>query len=86
VGARKTAHIMRQLIFMEEPAEAVASFDLGDLGEGTALLRLDRQLALDLFDAFGTEEKTLHANMGGHTGVPPFEGDDGNRLCARHLK
>ena len=23
---------------------------------------------------------------GGHTGVPPFEGDDGNRLLARHLK
>jgi hypothetical protein len=38
----------------------------------------------DLFDAFGTEEKTLHANMGGHTGVPQFEGDDGNRFSARH--
>ena len=46
----------------------------------------DRQLALDLFDAFGTKEKTLHANMGGHTGVPTFEGDDGNRFFARHLK
>jgi dienelactone hydrolase len=46
----------------------------------------DRQLALDLFDAFGSEEKTLHANMGGHTGVPTFEGDDGNRFFARHLK
>jgi hypothetical protein len=46
----------------------------------------DRQMALDLFDAFGTEEKTLHANMGGHTGVPQFEGDDGNRFFARHLK
>ena len=34
----------------------------------------DRQLALDLFDAFGSKEKTLHANMGGHTGVPQFEG------------
>ena len=30
----------------------------------------DRQPALDLFDAFGTKEKTLHANLGGHTGVP----------------
>jgi hypothetical protein len=39
--------------------------------------RLHRQLALDLFEAFGTEEKTLHANMGGHTGVPPFEGTTG---------
>jgi dienelactone hydrolase len=46
----------------------------------------DRQLALDLFDAFGSEEKTLHANMGGHTGVPAFEGDDGNRFFARHLR
>ncbi len=46
----------------------------------------DRQLALDLFDAFGSEEKTLHANMGGHTGVPQFEGDDANRFFARHLK
>ncbi|GAB2976704.1 dienelactone hydrolase family protein [Saccharothrix stipae] len=45
----------------------------------------DRQMALDLFDAFGSAEKTLHANMGGHTGVPRFEGDDGNRFFARHL-
>ena len=46
----------------------------------------DRQLALDLFDAFGSTEKTLHANMGGHTGVPHFEGDDAIRFFARHLK
>ncbi len=46
----------------------------------------DRQMALDLFDAFGSEEKTLHANTGGHTGVPRFEGDDGNRFFARHLR
>ncbi|MFY1594678.1 alpha/beta hydrolase [Micromonospora sp. WMMD737] len=46
----------------------------------------DRQLALDLFDAFGAKEKTLHANMGGHTGVPHFEGDAGNRFFARHLR
>ena len=45
----------------------------------------DRQRALDLFDAFATKEKTLHANMGGHTGVPQFEGDAGNRFFARHL-
>jgi dienelactone hydrolase len=45
----------------------------------------DRQLALDLFDAFGSKEKTLHANMGGHTGVPQFEGDAANRFFARHL-
>jgi dienelactone hydrolase len=45
----------------------------------------DRQMALDLFDAFGAKEKTLHANTGGHTGVPRFEGDDANRFFARHL-
>ncbi|MFB7595275.1 alpha/beta hydrolase [Streptomyces sp. NPDC056160] len=46
----------------------------------------DRQAALDLFDAFGSKEKTLHANMGGHTGVPQFEGDPAARFFARHLK
>ncbi|MGI8679408.1 MAG: alpha/beta hydrolase, partial [Jatrophihabitans sp.] len=46
----------------------------------------DRQAALDLFDAFGSNVKTLHANMGGHTGVPQFEVDDGSRFFARHLK
>jgi hypothetical protein len=45
----------------------------------------DRQLALDLFDAFGSKEKTLHANMGGHTGVPHYAGNDGNQFLARHL-
>ncbi|MCX4960258.1 alpha/beta hydrolase [Streptomyces virginiae] len=45
-----------------------------------------RQRALDLFDAFGTTEKTLHANPGGHTGTPWFEVEDGNRFFGRHLK
>jgi hypothetical protein len=45
----------------------------------------DRQSALDLFDAFGSKEKTLHANLGGHAGVPRFEVDDGARFFARHL-
>ncbi|GAA4549977.1 alpha/beta hydrolase [Pseudonocardia xishanensis] len=46
----------------------------------------DRQAALDLFDAFGSEEKTLNANMGGHAGVPAAAGDAGNRFLARHLR
>lgn len=46
----------------------------------------DRRMALDLFDAFGSEEKTLHANMGGHTGVPRFEGEAAGRFFVRHLK
>ncbi|MGY5012567.1 dienelactone hydrolase family protein [Streptomyces sp. 900105755] len=45
-----------------------------------------RQRALDLFDAFGSKEKTLHANLGGHAGTPWFEADDGNRFFGRHLK
>ncbi|MFB6480580.1 dienelactone hydrolase family protein [Streptomyces virginiae] len=45
-----------------------------------------RQRALDLFDAFGSTEKTLHANPGGHTGTPWFEVEDGNRFFGRHLK
>ena len=46
----------------------------------------DRQAALDLFDAFGSREKTLHANMGGHTGVPQFAGEDAARFFSRHLR
>ncbi|MER7859984.1 alpha/beta hydrolase [Amycolatopsis japonica] len=46
----------------------------------------DRQQALDLFDAFGSKEKTLNANMGGHTGVPSFAGEAAGRFLARHLK
>lgn len=45
----------------------------------------DRGRALELFDAFGSKEKTLQANLGGHTGVPPFAGDDAARFFARHL-
>jgi len=46
----------------------------------------DRQSALDLFDAFGTREKTLHANLGGHAGTPWFEVDEVARFFTRHLK
>ncbi|MDH6455761.1 MULTISPECIES: alpha/beta hydrolase [unclassified Streptomyces] len=46
----------------------------------------DRQAALDLFDAFGSKEKSLHANMGGHTGVPQYAGDAAAQFFARHLK
>ncbi|MER7581909.1 alpha/beta hydrolase [Kitasatospora sp. NPDC097691] len=45
----------------------------------------DRQAALDLFDAFGSKEKTLHANLGGHTGVPQFAGDAAAQFFVRHL-
>lgn len=45
----------------------------------------DREMALGLFDAFGSTEKTLQANLGGHTGVPSFAGEDAARFFARHL-
>ncbi|MGH3412585.1 MAG: hypothetical protein ACRDPH_05860 [Marmoricola sp.] len=45
----------------------------------------DRQRALDLFDAVGSKEKTLQANMGGHTGIPWFAGEDAGRFFLRHL-
>ena len=45
----------------------------------------DRQMALDLFDAFGSAEKTLQANTGGHTGVPPHAAEDAGRFFVRHL-
>jgi pimeloyl-ACP methyl ester carboxylesterase len=47
---------------------------------------MERQPVLDLFDAFGAKEKTLHANLGGHAGTPWFEVDDAARFFARHLK
>ncbi|MGW2477435.1 dienelactone hydrolase family protein [Streptomyces sp. NPDC001665] len=46
----------------------------------------DRQAALDLFDAFGSEEKALHANLGGHTGVPAYAGAAAAHFFTRHLK
>ncbi|WP_225924535.1 alpha/beta hydrolase [Pseudonocardia abyssalis] len=46
----------------------------------------DRQAALDLFDAFGSREKTLLANTGGHAGVPQSAGEDAARFFARHLR
>ncbi|MEV5148149.1 alpha/beta hydrolase [Streptomyces sp. NPDC052727] len=47
---------------------------------------MERQPVLDLFDTFGTKEKTLHANLGGHSGTPWFEVEDAARFFARHLK
>lgn len=45
-----------------------------------------RQRALDLFDAFGSRQKTLHANLGGHLGTPWFEAEYGLRFYDRHLR
>jgi alpha-beta hydrolase superfamily lysophospholipase len=44
---------------------------------------VDRQSALALFDAFGSKEKTLHANPGDHRSIRWFGVDDG--FLARRL-
>ncbi|MGW3632070.1 alpha/beta hydrolase [Streptomyces sp. NPDC005122] len=46
----------------------------------------NRQAALDLFDVFGSSEKSLHAHLGGHAGVPQFAGDAAAQFFTRHLK
>ncbi|HEY9289707.1 MAG TPA: hypothetical protein VIP98_00370, partial [Microlunatus sp.] len=46
---------------------------------------LDRQAELDLFDAFGSADKTLHATVGSHFQVPWFETEDSARFYARQL-
>ena len=54
------------------------------------LLQWDDELVpradgLALFDAFGSAEKTLHANPGRHGEVPHFELTSSERFFARHL-
>lgn len=46
----------------------------------------NRQEMLDLFDAIGSAEKTLQANLGGHRGVPAYAGEDAGRFLERHLR
>ncbi|MDH6605096.1 hypothetical protein M2164_000731 [Streptomyces sp. SAI-208] len=40
---------------------------------------------MELFDAFASTDKTLHANPGRHGDVPAFETDSTLRFFARHL-
>jgi hypothetical protein len=44
-----------------------------------------REAGLALFDAFGSTEKTMHLNPGGHLGIPIFERDSWERFYLRHL-
>jgi dienelactone hydrolase len=44
-----------------------------------------RDAGIALFDAFGSAEKTLHVNPGGHLGIPMFERDSWERFYLRHL-
>jgi pimeloyl-ACP methyl ester carboxylesterase len=46
---------------------------------------IPRQEGLALFDAFGSKEKSLHANAGAHKELPRFEADSAVRFFRRHL-
>jgi dienelactone hydrolase len=47
--------------------------------------RVPRARGLELFDAFASQEKTLHASPGPHAALPRFEVDSMSRFFARHL-
>ena len=44
-----------------------------------------RESGIALFNAFGSKEKTMHINPGGHLDIPTFEGASWERFYVRHL-
>ncbi|HZV64218.1 MAG TPA: hypothetical protein VFG03_04815 [Telluria sp.] len=72
-GAPQLEEAARQISI---PVEFVAQWD-DEL--------MPRAAALALFDAIGSSEKTLHANPGGHGGIPPFERAGWAQFFKRHL-
>lgn len=44
-----------------------------------------RQIGIEFFNAFGSEEKTMHINPGGHMDIPEFEADAWKAFYLRHL-
>ncbi len=44
-----------------------------------------RENGIALFDAFGSTEKTMHINPGGHLGIPDSEGEAWKSFYMRHL-
>ena len=44
-----------------------------------------RESGVALFNAFGSREKTMHINPGGHMDIPDFEGASWERFFVRHL-
>jgi dienelactone hydrolase len=46
---------------------------------------VDREHGVALYTAFGSAEKTMHANPGPHVAIPEHEGDEFERFYARHL-
>ena len=47
---------------------------------------MPRSAGLELWDAFGSPEKTMHLNPGPHTGTPLFERDAAAAFFRRHLE
>lgn len=45
----------------------------------------DRRYGLDLFDAFGSREKSMHINPGGHREIPSAESESWEVFYQRHL-
>ncbi len=46
---------------------------------------MTRESGLELFDAFGSREKTMHVNPGRHVQIPLFERDAAEQFFVRHL-
>ena len=44
-----------------------------------------RETGIALFDAFGSKEKTMHINPGGHLDIPNFEAASWERFFVRHI-
>jgi hypothetical protein len=44
-----------------------------------------REAGIALFNAFGSTEKTMHINPGGHMDIPNFESGDWESFYLRHL-
>ena len=44
-----------------------------------------RENGIALFEAFGSKQKTMHINPGGHIRIPPFERDAWESFYMRHL-
>jgi dienelactone hydrolase len=48
--------------------------------------RVPREQSLALYDALASEQKSLHANPGGHGELPPSELDDALSFFTRYLR
>ncbi len=44
------------------------------------------EAGLALWDTFGSQEKTMHINLGPHVGIPVFERDAAIAFYQRHLE